>query len=328
MKEFNVFWPVYKNLEEEVLQLAKYINFSDDQLKVYSMHIADLIVRIVVEIEALSKELYKRNGGPAVFDTSGVERDLYFDTDCLDYLNNEWEICNREIIISCSKFNFSDSYRTIKPLKKANKRGTSSSNWNKAYQAVKHDRHNNLSKGNIENLIYALGALYILNIYYLEEMSEFKVDITSNDSFDNRIGSDVFAASFADASKATFGTDPSDSAIHAEEKAKLDTSLCVIKYTDLSWKNLFSELKAYNDNMIIDIVKNIDCGKLFENNIPASSDEIITKIFSSIETEEPNYMRKNPPRQFGNKLVNAKKEVVLNKGQAIYKVDPQEGETK
>lgn len=59
----NLYWPVYKNLEKELLKLAECVHFADDQLNVYSMHIADLIVRCAVEIESLSKELYCRLGG-------------------------------------------------------------------------------------------------------------------------------------------------------------------------------------------------------------------------------------------------------------------------
>lgn len=44
MKQPNFYWPVYRNLEKELLQLADNIHFADDQVKVYSMHIADLIV--------------------------------------------------------------------------------------------------------------------------------------------------------------------------------------------------------------------------------------------------------------------------------------------
>ncbi len=107
-------------------------------MKVYSMYIADLIMRIVVEIESLSKELYKSNGGPDVYDDNGNMRDLYFDTDFINYLNSQWNICEREIIVSCARFNFTNANnKIIKPLHKANKRGSSSSKWNKAYQAVK-----------------------------------------------------------------------------------------------------------------------------------------------------------------------------------------------
>ena len=54
----NMYWPVYKNIEREFLKIAEYINICDEQLKVYSFHIADLIIRCAIEIEAISKELY------------------------------------------------------------------------------------------------------------------------------------------------------------------------------------------------------------------------------------------------------------------------------
>lgn len=41
------------------------------------MHIADLLVRSAVEIEALSKELYWGNGGTKQYDDNGKERDLF-----------------------------------------------------------------------------------------------------------------------------------------------------------------------------------------------------------------------------------------------------------
>ena len=74
--KFNHYLPVYKNLEEEVINLSKYIQINDDQLNVYSMHIADLIVRCAMEIEAISKEIYWENGGVKVYGDDGKERDL------------------------------------------------------------------------------------------------------------------------------------------------------------------------------------------------------------------------------------------------------------
>ncbi len=53
--EQNLYWPIYKNLEKEVLKLADNIYFCDEQMDVYSPHIADLIVRCSIEIEALFK---------------------------------------------------------------------------------------------------------------------------------------------------------------------------------------------------------------------------------------------------------------------------------
>ena len=129
MSNLNLFWPVYKNLEKEFLQLADFIHFADDQTKVYSMHIADLIVRCSIEIEAISKELYLKLGGnPSTVDDNGNKRDLYFDTDCLDLLEKQWKLSKKQVIVSAATFYFSaETNRILVPLHKANKRGTSGS---------------------------------------------------------------------------------------------------------------------------------------------------------------------------------------------------------
>ena len=322
MENFNSFWPVYKNLEEETLQLTKYINFSDDQLKVYSMHIADLIMRIVVEIEALSKELYKINGGPELFDDEGNARDLFFDTDCINYLNDNWKICDRNIIVACSNFNFiNEQYRILSPLKKANKRGTSSAKYNKAYQAVKHDRRNNLKKGNIENLIQALGALYILNIYYRDDIEEYGTINLPNKLFDFRLGPDIFSATFADATNVAIESDSTDTAINEKEREKMSTSLCIIKYNDEAWKNVHDELIKYNTELINGLIKNPEFIQKVNENSTNSNNNLESHINSIVEKMKIDYIRENPPRKFGKLLLTAKKEVIVNKGKSVYKTN-------
>lgn len=60
------------------------------------MHIADLIVRCSIEIEAISKELYLQIGGnPSPVNNTGDKRDLYFDTDCLDLLEKQWSLSKK-----------------------------------------------------------------------------------------------------------------------------------------------------------------------------------------------------------------------------------------
>ncbi len=57
----QLYWQVYKNLEREFQSLAETIYIDDRQQEVYSMKIADLLIRTVIEIESLSKELYLLN---------------------------------------------------------------------------------------------------------------------------------------------------------------------------------------------------------------------------------------------------------------------------
>ena len=110
MKESELFWGVYKNLEEETLQFSKYIHFSSDQKNVYSISIADVIVRCAIEIEAISKKIYESLGGNIhPKDENGEERDLYFDTDCLCAYRKDISTFKKEIIISAVSFYFEDA---------------------------------------------------------------------------------------------------------------------------------------------------------------------------------------------------------------------------
>lgn len=56
----NLFWPIYKKLESEFMEISYYISIDKRQLKTYSIKIADLILRTVSECENISKELCKR----------------------------------------------------------------------------------------------------------------------------------------------------------------------------------------------------------------------------------------------------------------------------
>ena len=59
-KNKNSFWPEYKNLEQQVLELTKYVCFCDAQVDVFSRENSNLIIQIVSEIESIYKELYRR----------------------------------------------------------------------------------------------------------------------------------------------------------------------------------------------------------------------------------------------------------------------------
>lgn len=236
----NLYWPVYKNLEKEFLKLADYIHFSDDQLETYSMFIADLIVRCSVEIEALSKELYCMLGGNmSPTDPGGNKRDLYFDTDCLALLEKNWFLSKKQIAVSAINFYFTDEKnRILAPLHKSHKRGTSGSKWKQAYQAVKHDRRNSLKKASIENLLHALGALYILNLYYRDERTDNGRVYLSDHNFDNRAGSEIFSAHYCRATCLLMKPNMNDSCIDSLLGDELEKSIYIIKYDDESFKEM------------------------------------------------------------------------------------------
>ena len=184
----NIFWNIYKNIERELIEISNIIHIDDNQLSVYSPKITELLIRTVVEVEAISKELYFKNGGDKANDNQ-----LFFDTDCIDFLENKWLLSKKKVIVSAPNFYFNnEDNRVLTPLRKANKRGSSSSKWLRAYQAVKHNRNNSLPKGNLEHLIEALAGLYVLNIYYKD--LEFLLGRDHNGTnFDGSLGSSLFS---------------------------------------------------------------------------------------------------------------------------------------
>ena len=54
----NLYWPIYKNLEREFIELSNWIHIDDNQLSIYSVKISELLIRCSVEIESISKDLY------------------------------------------------------------------------------------------------------------------------------------------------------------------------------------------------------------------------------------------------------------------------------
>ena len=249
MKKSDLFWQTFLNLEKEVMEVSKYIFFTDEklvnnktgvisqpcttQLETFSPHIADLLIQCCVQIEAISKELYHDNGGTK----PRGDKNLFFDEDCLKLIDKKWNTHNKIVMVVAPFFNFTKKENYIlRPLKKAHKRqGTY---WEKAYQAVKHDRYSSLYKGNIKALIQALAALYLLNIYYRNESWITKhQDISKKDY---SMGSTIFSVEAPKTDQLWHGNNPIES-----------ESPFVVKYTDEGYKQIKEiqnkEYTALND---------------------------------------------------------------------------------
>lgn len=247
----SIYWQVYKNLEREIIKLAEIIHFDDTQEKVYSVHIADLLVRVSIEIEAVSKALYKDNGGNMnPVDDHGASRKLFFDTDCIQYLDKKWHITKKVVNVVASSFYFKkDENIVLRPLKDCNKMGEG--RWKKAYQAVKHDRIGSLKAGNIGNLIKAMGALFILNLYNNSDKVE---ELGAGGAFDLRRGSALFSVNSFKATTITLDEHMDESNIgnYNKETREMmkDESVFIDRYT----KETFVEMhKNYmNDKRITD----------------------------------------------------------------------------
>ena len=252
MKKSDIFWQTYLNLEKEAIEVSKYIFFTDEvlvngkggivaqscntQLETFLPHIADLLVRCCVQIEAISKELYFDNGGTKARGDSSI----LFDEDCLKLIDIKWQTHNKTVMVVAPFFNFvKDENRILKPLKEAHKRqGTY---WEKAYQAVKHDRYSSLHKGNVKAFIHALAALYLLNLYYRNDSWVTKYQDISK--LDYSMGSAIFTVKPPVANQLWHGNSPT-----------ITESPYVVSYQDADYQRIEEmqrkEEQALNDYWI------------------------------------------------------------------------------
>lgn len=311
MGDFNMYWPVYKHLEKETLELAHYIHFDDRQLGVYSFYIADLLVRCAIEIEAISKEMYWQNGGEK-------RKEVFFDTDCLALLDELWGICEKRILVTATCFYLTEEKnRVLKPLHNAGRRG--GAKWNKAYQAVKHDRKQSIKQGNIENLIQALGALYILNVYYSATEVELGITNTPQQDFDSSLGSDIFSVSVIDATvQVEIGTGGTDEAIANEIREQFKETIYILRYTNNSWSFINETLEDEQQELREALAHSIK----FQEYVKTGKVKKESNLFQMVsEFLGADYMRKHGSLSRTDRaLSHAQKEAVIYKKQPIYGV--------
>lgn len=311
----NLYWPIYKNLEQKLLELSEFIHFSDDQENVYSLSISNLLIRTAVEIESLAKELYKLTGGNMTpVDESGKSRTLYFDQDCIQHLDVNWNITKKVVYVVTPAFYFTQQENLIlKPLKNCDK--PSKGRWKKAYQAIKHNRVESMRAGNIGNLIRAMAALYILNIYYRDEKFDIGT-IAKSEPLDARLGSEIFSVSLAHAEKCRFAEEMSDEGIDDAVKRELDSSIYIQKYTDDAFEKLNRDMVEYNKHAGKILIEAPEVGAFLASNPDYKVSNLIALARDAGGSQLVDKIMRG--QSILGSLPTAKMEAVLNKMQQIY----------
>lgn len=304
----NFYWTVYKNLEKELLELSNWVHIDDKQLEIYSVKISELLIRTVIELESISKELYFQNGG-----TKPDDNNLFFDTDCIDLLENKWLLSKKKVQISASNFYFTlSANKILTPLNKANKRGSSSADWLKAYQAVKHNRVKSLSKGNLKNLIRAMAGLYVLNLYYKDNIYTLEKDASAT-NFDNSVGSSIFSVKLHINQSISIDKDYT-------KNEDYDESIYIVKPTDESRINFQQTLIELNNKTVERTKEKVfeELSKELNELQNITQEEVNTKINSivdKVKTENMIQVASENGLILKQNIDNLKYEAVLNKQQ-------------
>lgn len=261
----DFYWNIFKSLERELVTLSEIVCIDNNQLSVYSIKIAELILRTVAEIESISKKLYCECENVTDPD---VTRKLKFDYDCLSHISTMWRLEDKVVNVVCPSI-FADSIFVLNPLKKSFGKGGYC--WNDAYQGLKHNREAEFKKASIRNFIFALGALYMLNLYLRDD----KITIGHNPfdkSLDASFGSEIFSVKVDRNVRFDLSYNP----IHDEKSVDC---VGIVNATRKSLAVVAAALKITNEQIRLQLARSLN--RRIENNLPVN-EEIVLKIFDEL----------------------------------------------
>ena len=160
------YWRYYLILEQHVIAAEKYVDFNKDNEKTYSIGFVNCLNEIGSEVDVCMK---------AICGFAENERKTISDY-CPIILEKYPQIVTQKVTVREME---------IIPFENwAAEEASQSLIWWETYNNVKHGRNLNYKLANLKNVLYALAGLYVLEMFYLKEISncEIEPDIPDNES--------------------------------------------------------------------------------------------------------------------------------------------------
>ena len=155
-------WRYFLSIDNDLLKLSRYIEFTSDNYSVYSIELVRLYLSICSEIDSLMKSLCDNadsqlyaatlngNSGRRTRPNMGAYR-AFLDIKFPQFKAIECKIPAFQITLSPW-----DAFST----------GVNPSWWS-AHNDVKHERDTHFPKANLENVLSATAGLLVVNLYYM-----------------------------------------------------------------------------------------------------------------------------------------------------------------
>jgi hypothetical protein len=158
------FWNYYLAIEQDLIKLSRYIEFTEDNYKTYSIELSRILLSASAEIDVLLKQI------------CSIIRPDSKNKNINDYRNIILKSLNSFIAekIIIDRYNMS-----FNPWSKWEE--NENPDWWKSYNNVKHHRNRFYSEANLYNTINSIGALLITEVYYYQ--ISFSKEIGENVSF-------------------------------------------------------------------------------------------------------------------------------------------------
>lgn len=148
-----IHWNYFLALESDLEQVSRYIEFSKKNFNTYSIELAHLLLAVSSEVDVIIKALCELKNPTG-------HRNIY------DYRNTVRARIPELISETCSIPRFG---LELKPW--SNWKGTQDKHpdWWHSYNAVKHHRDQSFDQANLKNVLNAMAALAIVNLYLYKE---------------------------------------------------------------------------------------------------------------------------------------------------------------
>lgn len=167
----------------------------------------------------------------------------------------------------------------------------------------------------MENLLNALGALYILNIYYKNEAYWYETPIRDRKEF-NINDSIIFSPQVCDATHISMSIEMGDSENKEIKKSSLDEAIYIIKFREDAFREIHKSMCKDNIRAVLTIKSSKEYLE-YINRHPEEKNANIMDVARKIGKDPIMFITKGEFAKTFNIVYNHK-EVVLNKHHNIY----------
>lgn len=147
----KIHWNYFIALEKDLETVSRYVEFSKQNLDVYSIELAHLLFAAASEVEVIAKLLCRRFNPTARCKSINDYRPIL--------LAELPDLPTTEILINRYGLSF-------KPWDNWSNSSNNNPLWWHSYNEVKHQRDTHFNKATLKNVLNALGALLVITYYY------------------------------------------------------------------------------------------------------------------------------------------------------------------
>lgn len=174
------YWNYYIELEDQLLATKKYVDFDESNYKTFSVEYLKLLQATCSEIDVVGKIIAETyDSAFKKVDNKNIQKwGLYVHSAFPEIENSAVLFLNDKEITPWMNWDYETYYNKDNKLRYRLKGAKKNPAWWTAYNKVKHERTSpykegktNYSRANLENLILAMAALYIIEIKFIKLLS-------------------------------------------------------------------------------------------------------------------------------------------------------------